>query len=876
MVNCKNVAAAQAESYYKVQDGYYTKGAPPAEWVGEGAKRLGLTEADADRQFADLLRGRLPNGEEIAAGAGGKRRAGVDVCISAPKSVSIAALVNGDERVLQAHREAVRAALTEVEQRITARQTAANVVTRELTGNIVCRAVEHDTSRLGDPNLHSHCVLLNVTQRAADGTWVAIENQEVYRAQRELDAVYKSELACRVAALGYQLRATRDGFELASVTDAQIREYSRRKEDVDRALAERGLTREQSTAAERETAALDTRDRKQTYDREALVDEWAARGAAVGLDRSIPAGPLDGLAASPEASAREAVAFALAHLGEREMAWKPAELQRAALGVAWGSASVADIKREAARLEASGEIIRKADGTLTTKQGQALERSILDAEARGRQAVPSLANVEDVRRELEGSRLNDKQRAAVEFLLTTTNQVVGVQGKAGVGKTTLLDEFRRRAEAAGYRIEGVAPSHSAVKALGEAGIPAQTLQGWEVSGGKGLDARSIVLLDESSLASAKQVATVLRVAEAAGARVVLIGDSGQYQAVLAGKAFEQLQSAGMATTTVDKMLRQQTEQLREVAQLSAEGKGCEALAALGDSVKEVASREARHLAIAERYARMDAESRRECLVLTGSNADRQALNAAIRAELKLSGTGEKVEVFQREDLTAAEKRRAASFVEGQSLRFERDYKSLGFVRGEVVRVNRIDGNQLVVARADGRETRITPAHLSGKGLSVGRVETRELAAGDRIRITGNVATADGATLRNGARATVLAVEAGRLRVQVDGARKTLEIDVRRSALSLDHGYAATGHSAQGLGARTVLLDRDSRSRTASERQFYTDVTRSKEQLEVFTDSSEKLADAISRQVDKSVALEMPPAAPAVSRPIPARELEIER
>ena len=74
MINVKNVAAAQAESYYRADD-YYTKGTPPAEWIGKGAERLGLTEADADRQFADLLRGKLPNGEEIAAGAGGKRRA---------------------------------------------------------------------------------------------------------------------------------------------------------------------------------------------------------------------------------------------------------------------------------------------------------------------------------------------------------------------------------------------------------------------------------------------------------------------------------------------------------------------------------------------------------------------------------------------------------------------------------------------------------------------------------------------------------------------------------------------------------------------------------------------------------------------------------
>lgn len=123
---------------------------------------------------------------------------------------------------------------------------------------------------------------------------------------------------------------------------------------------------------------------------------------------------------------------------------------------------------------------------------------------------------------------------------------------------------------------------------------------------------------------------------------------------------------------------------------------------------------------------------------------------------------------------------------------------------------------------------------------------------------------------------MLAVEDGRLRVQVDGARKSVEIDARKSALSLDHGYAATGHSAQGLGTRTVLLDRDSKSRTASERQFYTDVTRSKEQLEVFTDSSEKLAEAITRQVDKSTALEMPaPSVPPVGR-APVREFELER
>lgn len=852
MINCKNVAAAQAESYYRADD-YYTKGAPLATWTGKGVQVLGLDGKEADRHFADLLRGRLPNGTEIAAGAGGKRRAGTDLTISAPKSVSIAALINGDERILAAHRAAVQVALAEVEAHIAARVTVAGVTSPEMTSNMICRTVEHDTSRLGDPNLHTHCVILNATQRA-DGAWVAIENREIYRIQRELDMVYKSELAVRLASHGYSLRSTKNGFELAAVSDVQIREFSRRTEDIDRALEDRGTSRERASAKEREKAALNTRDRKEIYDRDALRTAWQARGQGVRLEPVRPAAALAGLVKPSAEVAREALAYGRDHLGEREMAWAEDELLRAAMGAAWGSATWSEIKAETARAEVAGELIRKADGTFTTERGRLLEETILATEMRGRNAVsPITCDAVATRREFATTKLNDKQCAAVEMLMTTTNRVAGVQGRAGVGKTTMLQEFRRQAEAAGYRIEGLAPSHSSVKALAEAGITGQTLQAWETAVVKA-DKQTIILLDEASLASAAQIARVVRVAERSDARVVLVGDSGQYQSVDAGKAFAQLQEAGMQTATVDTMLRQQTKILQDVARLAAEGRGGEALACLGESVHEVQRREDRHAAIAARYAALDQDSRRDCLVLTGSNADRQALNSAIRQRLSLAGKGDVVTTFQREDATTAEKRRAASYVAGQSLRFEKDYRSIGATRGEVWAITRIETNELVVNRADGQEARLKPAQLSGKGFSVGRIEMREITSGDWIRFTGNVAALDKSTLRNGQRATVVSCENGRLRLQVDGARRLVEVDARR-ALSLDYGYAATGHSAQGLGARTVLLDRDSKSRTASERQFYTDVTRVKEKLEVFTDSTEKLAEAIGRQVDKSVALD---------------------
>ncbi len=851
MINLKNVAAAQAESYYRADD-YYTKNSPPAAWHGRGAELLGLSEADADRQFAELLRGKLPTGDEIAGGAGGKRRAGTDLTVSAPKSVSLAALALGDERVVAAHREAAAVAMKHVETLIAARITDKGRVTVERTGVMVAREVLHDTSRAGDPNIHSHFVMLNATQRA-DGRWVALENREIYRAQHELDLRYKSELALRLAGLGYTVRATAKGFELGEISDAQIRTFSTRKQAVDAELIKRNTSRENSTAKEREIAALATRDPKQIYDRDELAAEWRERALAAGISLEVPTA--GGAAGDRREAANKAVEFGVEHLSERESAWTDAELRNAALAGAWGKATFDDISTGLARAEMRGGVVRKLDGTLTTEEAQRREKHMLLIEERGRGAVEAIArDREAMEGALKQTKLNDKQRGAVEAALTTSNRIIGIQGLAGVGKTTLLDEFRRQAEAAGFHLEGVAPSHSAVKALGEAGIQGKTLQSWEAGGGK-LDASTVLVVDESSLVSSRQMQFLLMRAEKAGARVLLVGDSGQYQSVEAGKAFHQLQEAGMHVATVDKMLRQQRDELRLVARLAAEGKGAEALQKLGAGVVEIKDRAERHAAIATRFAALSAEDRADCLILTGSNADRQSLNAAVRGTLGLAGTGRDVAVFERGDLTGAEQKRADRYRAGDVIRFEKDYRSLGAAKGDLFSVRAVSGNEITLAAADGREVTVAPGNLSGHGFTVGRVAERELAAGDRVRITGDIRLVEGGdVLRNGQRASVVSISAERMELKIDGVKGLVVVDPRRP-LSLDHGYAATGHSAQGLGAKSVILERDSLCRTASQRQFYTDVTRAKVELTVVTDSRAKLEKAVSRVVDKTKALD---------------------
>lgn len=851
MIRLTNVAPRQAESYYQHDDFYYTQDHPPASWYGKGAAALGLSEDSADRLFADLLRGKLPNGEEIPGGQGGKRRAGTDLTISAPKSVSIAALVYGDARVTEAHNAAVRAALDAAETRIQARMVGPDGKTITVdTGNLIARTVLHDTSRAADPNLHTHCVLINATQ-TPDGRWRAMENRELFKMQRELDVYYKSELAVRLAELGYQLRHTKNGFELATVSDQQIKTFSTRTAAIDAALAARGVSREEASAELRDKTALDTRDRKVHYDRDLLVSAWRERAAELGLAVSLPAGQLPGLARDPKEAAQEAIEFATGHLAEREAAFEKKGFMAAAMSVAYGRATLAEVEAAFDKALAWGDLVQKSDGRITDRASIEREQRMLEVELLGRGAVRAIAS---------GTlsidaKLNERQRAAVEAALTTTNRITGIQGLAGVGKTTLLNEFRQQAEACGYTLAGVAPSHGAVKALAEAGIEGKTLQSWEVSGSK-LDDRTILVIDESSLASTRQLADAVIRAEKAGARVLVVGDSDQYQSVEAGRGFQQLQQAGMQTSIVDTMLRQQTDITREVAQLAAEGKGAAALEALAKAggVVEIKDEAQRLAAIAADFCALPAEERLQTLVLTGTNEARRQINAAVREGLSLAGQGKAVETFERGDLTANQQCRAQFYAAGDAVRFDKDYRSLGVKSGEILKVKAIRTNEIELARPDGSTVTFTPANLSGKGWTVGRTDRRELSAGDRVRVTGDIA-ATGERLRNGQRATVLAISDKQMQVQLDGGKKvTINLE-NGKPLSLDYGYAATGHSAQGLGAKRVLLERSSACRTASRREFYTDVTRVKQELKVYTDDRGKLGKAVEKQNDKQQALE---------------------
>lgn len=220
-----------------------------------------------------------------------------------------------------------------------------------------------------------------------------------------------------------------------------------------------------------------------------------------------------------------------------------------------------------------------------------------------------------------------------------------------------------------------------------------------------------------------------------------------------------------------------------------------------------------------------------------------------RGELDTAKTT--IQTFQRKDMTAAEQKRLHRFREGDALWFQRSYRSLGVERGEVYKVTKIADHQLIARNEAGKEVAVQPARLSGRGLTVGRIETREIVKGEALRITGTDRVLG---VRNGERGVVESVSAGGITLKApDGTHRTLPAD---RSLPVEYSYAATGHSAQGLGADQVLLDKDTKARTTNHRSFYTDLTRAREAAVIYTNDRQALPKAIVRHSEKAAALDV--------------------
>ena len=852
------------EDYYARRDDEHRKA---SRWRGGGASALGLSGHVEPGEFRRVLQGYVP-GTDIRLGrlrdGEHEHHPGLDITLSAPKSVSLEALLGGpgSARAMRAHDAAVRATLDFIETRLLRTRRWSREERRSVQVNapaLVAAAFRHITSRNNDPQLHTHCVIANMTRDREQ--WRSAEIGLLRRSEKLIGAFYRNELAHRLRREGFALRPSMigrvPGFEISGWPRAALEAFSSRRKQILAYIREKGWRYDARTA---QAATLATRARKNEPRRAELEALWRAfadeHGLAKRTLRKI------GVRHAEPPTAEEIAWRVLEQLEERASVFPAREALALALAHSPGLCRLEEIEGAFADLQRDRHLlpaIRRGVGEAwTTARAANAEREVIERTLGSAGAVEALARGAVPEEALAG--LSEGQREAVGLILESRDRVVGVQGHAGTGKTTML---RRAVSCLGERrVLGLAPSSSAARTLSrETGLACRTLQWFltrcgEVADGVA-DAQTlgrlreryrgaVVVVDEMSLVGTAQARALLRVAERLDiARLVLVGDRRQLRGVQAGQPFRQMQQAGMATAEMDELRRQRDPDLKAAVENMIEGEPGEALERLGSNLQELPADEIARIA-AELWLRLSPEARGATALLVPTRVLRAEVEEAVRegleAEGALQGGSMELETLVPLSLTRAETGDPRNWREGDIALFNRDMKHYRIRKDDACTVMEVEEDRVRLAHADGRPRHLKPGGELRYRLDLFETKTLRIREGEQLRWTRNDRERG---LANGDRAEVLEIGEKALRLLLADGRETAFPRDDPQLRHLAYAYASTVHAAQGQTHDRVIAVLDTGAGPLVNQQtLYVQLSRAREQAVVLTDNREQLVETL--------------------------------
>ena len=801
--------------HHLVANDYYCEGEfVSGKWVGKGAERLNLAELkikNGDETFEAFRNNRLPDGNKLTPRDGHGRVRFHDFQCSAQKSVSVMAITMGDYRLVEAHRDAVSIAYGELEGFAACQANTREERRNRITGELIAARFEHTASRALDAQLHTHLVTVNATYDSETKRWVALTEEEIFRAIRFAGKVYQNELAKSCRRLGYEIRDALDsesritGFEIEGVSEEILKRFSKRREqiekEIDRFKKEKGR---EPTTAEIHIITTATRDRKlkeistpqviRAQRAQLSVDEVerleAIKSSAMLRARS-------GMEIKAWGVEKSAIRHSITHTFERECVAKGHELLAEALNQKLGHIDLAQLRKSFAA-EGMTRLTEMDANDLrdlfTTRSEMQREKWIQVVARESLGKFPPFADAAFV-----SKKLSPEQAGAAQRILECRDRFAIFRGAAGVGKTTTLTELDRILAVENRNVTYFAPTASATMKLKEEGFGnADTVASLIAAGDKSPVKRgSVVICDEAGMLSNKDGQELMRLALKNNWRVVFVGDVRQHTAVDAGDFLRLLESTpGLHRAELVAIRRQSCEAYRKAIALMADGRPKEGLLALnalgriGNSGAEYLTNAAKEYVDASRNAANHTVVL--CVAPTWEEID--ALQSCIRGQLKSEGRIRDCNTFTiNESLgwTAAEKSEARRYRVGMSVAFNR--KCGPFRNGETGKVIAVEGNQIRVETSDGRN-RALPLNKGShdvcmpKEIEVGSGDLIMLRANDRAR-----------KLVNG---TLLRI------ASIDGSKVTTVEGVNFDAKDytrFSHGYATTSHKSQGMTCDRVIV-----------------------------------------------------------------------
>jgi conjugative relaxase-like TrwC/TraI family protein len=878
-----SVNAQQAKDYFTrhMDRDYYLRDSAefPGEWHGRGAEMLGLSGLVDKESYFRLCDNLDPRtGEPLTPRNKANRRVSYDFTFNAPKSVTLARELGGDDRIDTAFRDSVKETMEEMENNMKVRvrtegrdenRTTCNMVWAEFIHR-TARPVTEDGISLPDPHLHCHAQALNASYDPAEQRWKAGQFEAMVRDKGYYQASFHSRLARKLAALGYGIERDGKSFKLAGIDQATCDEFSRRTEIIEAEAKRRGIT----DAETKGKLGQWTREAKpeEQMDINELRKAWLARvsdgerdaiqGARVGQETL-------GL------DAQQAVDYALTQCFERESAVPQKQLLKTALIQGFGKASVEDVRT--ALLDREGVLQRDFKGRryITTRDVLQEETDITDFVRNGKATRSKLGGSGVV----EGSEeLSAEQREAMRVILSSRDRVTALKGGAGTGKTRMMQATVKAIEKTGKQVFTFAPSADASRGVlrKEGFDTAETVERLLIDPQMQSQVNGQVLwVDEAGLLSVRDMKRLFDVAKEQDARVVLSGDTAQHTAVLRGDALRILEKdAGIRTGTLSEIRRQTNANYRDAVKAVSEGAsvgsdgktGVERGIAMLDDMGSIIETQGdeRYRQIAKDYANIISQRRQDgeyktSLVVAPTHAEIRHVTDAIRETLKIEGKlspkDREFTTLRPRNLTEAERTDCAEYAPGEIVKFHQNAK--GFKRGDRVTVKSAGLSGVRVARENGSEAVLSFTEV--KKFQLYHPEKLSLTEGDKLRITMNGFVPEA---RPGAKGGKTRLNNGDI-YQVEGFTRNGDIRLTNGFVipknygGLTHGYVVTSHASQGKTVDIPLVALGSESFAAANReQLYVSISRGREAVRVYTDDKEAMLDAVQDSAARLSATEL--------------------
>ncbi len=806
-------------------------------WLGELADAFGLRgEIVTSEEFSLFQKNINPKtyGKLTQKNIPGGPRF-FDFQCAAPKSVSVMSLF--DERLMEAHVESVRIAMSELEKFAAVRvRHGENVRTNnyETTGQLIYAEFTHDTSRELDPQLHTHNVVCNVT-RSHDGKFKALETLEMCRAIRYAGKVYHNAMAARCRELGYETVDVRDRkgnivwYDLKCVSDELMERFSKRRIAIEKAeaefIAQHGR---KPTLSENNDLSLSTRSGKMKNSTKEKVREFQLGQLSHQEEEEL-------YAAVKYAKARGSVARLLGReesveqlrkvleeLYERESVLKQDKILAEVLNRNLGKVDLKILKESIPEVHELRNLGGEEVNPYYAPEA-VIERELLAIDSVDQQrGIFEAIAPEFVA--FAGDESRKKQAELIHGLLNSKDRFNLFRGVAGAGKTSTLQEFCKGLRSGGVtEIHLVAPTNSATDVLKQEGFEqSQTVAGFLLSKQKP-PAGAYVIIDESGLNSLREGVEILKLARKNNYRVLFVGDARQHSAVESGDFFRLLEDySQIQKFSLTDIHRQQNEEYRRGIFECAMGQHEQAFERF-DKQHFIHESKLKYLAeAAGKYMEYTEQGQylNRAILVAPTHEECDKLTDAVREKLKetevIRGAGRETEVFRSWNKPKAWLKDASNYQSGMTISFIRNMKGVGKA-GELARIEAVEGKSLVLDNGK---------RIFAKGASdfidVGEMRKIELCAGDLIQFRVNLKAKK---IYNGTRARVSA-DPDKVEILYSDGRLRELIDMPEHYAAFDYGWVTTSHKSQGRTAENVVVAAESLDRKA----FYVALSRGRKEM----------------------------------------------